>query len=207
VTPGPGGPEVSSGPAGFGPEVLELLERTLPPDDGSPIAGDLRAAAVLIALFVREDTIHVVLTKRTDNVRTHQGQVSFPGGSFEAGDRTLERTALREAHEEVGLDPSHVRILGVLEDLPTFVSGFQVRPFVAEIPHPYEFVHDVTEVDHVFSPPLAIFADASRRREEVRERDGREFVMTSYNVDGNLVWGATARMLEQLVERIAAARV
>ena len=84
-----------------------------------------------------------MLTKRTDNVRTHQGQVSFPGGSFEAADATLERTALREAHEEVGLDPAHVRVLGVLDDLPTFVSGFQVRPFVAEIPHPYEFVHDV----------------------------------------------------------------
>jgi 8-oxo-dGTP pyrophosphatase MutT (NUDIX family) len=193
--------------ATFGPEVLGLLERTLPSDNGSPIEGDFRPAAVLIALFVREDTLHVVLTKRTDNVRTHQGQVSFPGGSFEAADGTLERTALREAHEEVGLDPDHVTVLGVLDDLPTFVSGFQVRPFVAEIPHPYEFVHDVTEVDHVFSPPLEIFADPTRRREEVRERDGREFVMTSYDVDGNVVWGATARMLEQLVGRIAAARV
>lgn len=197
---------MTSGPA-FGPDVLGLLDEILPSDDGSPISSDFRPAAVLIALFVREDMLHVVLTKRTDNVRTHQGQVSFPGGSYEASDATLEHTALREAHEEVGIDPAHVRVLGVLEDLPTFVSGFQVRPFVAEIPHPYEFVHDASEVAHVFSPPLAIFADPSRRREEVRERDGREFVMTSYDVDGNVVWGATARMLEQLVDRISAARV
>jgi 8-oxo-dGTP pyrophosphatase MutT (NUDIX family) len=203
---GAGGAPAARAPA-FGPEILELLERILPSDDGSLIQGDLRAAAVLIALFVREDTLHVVLTKRTENVRTHQGQVAFPGGSFEAGDDSLERTALRESHEEVGLDPAHVRVLGVLEDLPTFVSGFQVRPFVGEIPHPYEFVPDVSEVDHVFSPPLAVFADPSRRREEVRQRDGREFVMTSYDVDGNLVWGATARMLEQLVDRIISARV
>lgn len=191
----------------FGPDVLRLLERILPSDDGSPIEGDFRPAAVLIALFVREDTVHVVLTKRTDNVRTHQGQVSFPGGSFEASDGTLERTALRESFEEVGIDPAHVRVLGVLDDLPTFVSGFLVRPFVAEIPHPYEFIPDTSEVDHIFSPPLAIFADGSRRREEIRERDGRSFVMTSYDVDGNVVWGATARMLEQLVGRIVAARV
>jgi 8-oxo-dGTP pyrophosphatase MutT (NUDIX family) len=203
---GAGGASAAGAPA-FGPDILELLERILPSDDGSLIQGDLRAAAVLIALFVREDALHVVLTKRTENVRTHQGQVAFPGGSFEPGDDSLERTALRESHEEVGLDPAHVRVLGVLEDLPTFVSGFQVRPFVGEIPHPYEFVPDVSEVDHVFSPPLAVFADPSRRREEVRERDGREFVMTSYDVDGNLVWGATARMLEQLVDRIISARV
>ena len=200
--------EAVGGPASpFGPEVLELLARSLPDDDGSPLLGDYRPAAVLIALFVREDIVHVVLTKRTENVRTHQGQVSFPGGSFEAGDRTLEATALREAQEEVGLRPEDVRILGVLDDLPTFVSGFLVRPFVAEVPHPYEFVHDVTEVDHVFSPPLDVFADPARRREEVRERDGQQYVMTSYDVDGNVVWGATARMLIQLVEKIAESSV
>jgi 8-oxo-dGTP pyrophosphatase MutT (NUDIX family) len=197
VTAAPDGARVS-----FGPEILERLGRILPPDEGSPPVGDLRPAAVLIPLFVREDTVYVVLTKRTENVRTHQGQVSFPGGSFETGDGTLEQTALREAHEEVGLRPQDVRILGVLDDLPTFVSGFLVRPFVAEVPHPYEFVHDVTEVDHVFSPPLDLFADPTRRREEIRERDGVSYPMTSFDVDGNVVWGATARMLLQLIERI-----
>jgi 8-oxo-dGTP pyrophosphatase MutT (NUDIX family) len=204
VTPGPAA-EGGSGP--FGPEVLELLGRVLPDDDGAPPEGDFRPAAVLIPLFVREDTVHVVLTKRTENVRTHQGQVSFPGGSFETGDGTLRTTALREAHEEVGLRPDDVRILGVLDDLPTFASGFLVRPFVAEVPHPYEFVHDVTEVDHVFSPPLDLFADPARRREEVRERDGQRYQMTSYDVYGNVVWGATARMLIQLVRIIAEALV
>ena len=190
----------------FGPETFDLLRATLPNDDAPiPVGEGLRPAAVLVPLFVREDTVHVVLTKRTENVRTHQGQVSFPGGSWEEADPTLRATALREAHEEVGIDPSHVEVIGVLEDLPTFVSGFVVRPFVAEIPHPYEFVHDDAEVDHVFSPPLELFADASNRREEVRERDGVSYPLYYYDVDGNIVWGATARMLVNLVGIIEAA--
>jgi 8-oxo-dGTP pyrophosphatase MutT (NUDIX family) len=186
----------------LGPSELDLLRQTLPADDGSIPSGDFRLAAVLVALFVREDTIHVVLTKRTDNVRTHQGQVSFPGGSWEASDVTLQHTALREAHEEVGLRSEDVEIIGVLEDLPTNVSGFLVRPFVGLVPHPYEFVHDTTEVDHVFTPPLELFADASRRREEFRDRDGIRYPVWFYEVDGNIVWGATARMLVGLLGKL-----
>jgi 8-oxo-dGTP pyrophosphatase MutT (NUDIX family) len=189
----------------FGPSTLELLRTILPKQEPEFPSGDYRAAAVLVPLFVREDIVHVVLTKRTENVRTHQGQVSFPGGSFERGDATLWQTALREAHEEVGLRPEDVVLIGVLDDLPTYVSGFCIRPFVAEIPHPYDFVHDTREVDHVFAPPLEIFADTARRREEYREREGRPYPLYSYDVDGNIVWGATARMLVQLVELIATA--
>lgn len=184
----------------FGPEAFDRLRATLGTDDGNIPKGDFRVAAVLIPLFVREDQLHVVLTKRTTNVRTHQGQVSFPGGGWEAEDPTLEITALREAEEEVGLDRSDVRVIGVLEDLPTNVSGFLVRPFVAEVPHPYDFVHDVAEVDHIFTPPLAFFADPSKRREEFRERDGVRYPIYYYDFDGDIVWGATARMLVRLIE-------
>jgi 8-oxo-dGTP pyrophosphatase MutT (NUDIX family) len=186
----------------LGPDAIERLRATLPKDDGSIPRGDLRLAAVLVPLFIREDEVHVVLTKRTSNVRTHQGQVSFPGGSWEPADATLEHTALREAHEEVGLRSSDVDVIGVLDDLPTNVSGFLVRPFVGVVPHPYEFVHDVTEVDHVFSPRLEIFADAGRRREEFRERDGMRYPIYFYDVGGNIVWGATARMLVQLLDKL-----
>ena len=109
-------------------------------------------------------------------------------------------TALREAEEEVGLKRADVEILGVLEDAPTAVSGFIIRPFVAEIPHPYEFVHQAMEVAYVFAPKLEVFADGSRRRKETRMRDGREFEVYYYDVDGAMVWGATARMLVRLVE-------
>jgi 8-oxo-dGTP pyrophosphatase MutT (NUDIX family) len=182
----------------FGPETIRTLETILPDDDGSKIDSDFRPAAVLVPLFVREDTVHVVLTKRTDNVRTHQGQISFPGGAWEPSDASMRHTALREAEEEVGLRPEDVNILGVLDDLPTAVSGFQVRPFVAEIPHPYEFVQDAAEVAHLLAPPLETFADASRRRDEMRERDGMRYTIHYFDVEGDVVWGATARMLVAL---------
>jgi 8-oxo-dGTP pyrophosphatase MutT (NUDIX family) len=186
--------------ARFGPEALGKLRGTLPPDDGSRPESDFRLAAVLIPLFVREDAVHVVLTKRTDHVRTHQGQVSFPGGAWEEGDRSLLETALREAREEVGLSPDDVEVLGVLEDTPTAVSGFLVRPFVSVVPHPYEFVHDAAEVAGLLAPPLEVFADVSRRRTQVRERDGVRYPIYYFDVDDEMVWGATARMLVALTD-------
>jgi 8-oxo-dGTP pyrophosphatase MutT (NUDIX family) len=184
----------------FGPEAIDKLRSVLPADDGTLPEGDFRLAAVLVPLYVADGSVHVVLTQRTDNVRTHQGQVSFPGGGWEPQDETLRETSLREASEEVGLDPDDVEILGVLEDLPTAVSSFRIRPFVGVIPHPYEFVHQAMEVAYVFAPKLEIFADESRRRKEVRERDGRPFEIYYYDVDGAMVWGATARMLVRLIE-------
>lgn len=169
-------------------------------DDGSQPSSEFRLAAVLIPLFVREDTVHVVLTKRTEHLRTHQGQVSFPGGAWESGDESLLTTALRESREEVGLRPDDVEILGVLGDIPTAVSGFLVRPFVSVVPHPYEFVQDAAEVAGLLSPPLEVFADPSRRREEIRERDGVRYAIYYYDVDGEMVWGATAHMLVSLTD-------
>lgn len=189
----------------FGPEAIDLLRRVLPQDDGSIPTGDFRLAAVLVPLYVADGSVHVVLTQRTDNVRTHQGQVSFPGGGWEPEDETLRETSLREAEEEVGLDPEHVEILGVLEDLPTAVSSFRIRPFVGVIPHPYEFVHQAMEVAYVFAPKLEIFADESRRQTQVREREGRMFEIYYYDVDGAMVWGATARMLVRLIEVLQSA--
>ncbi len=190
----------------FGPEALERLRGVLQTDDESVPRADeteLRLAAVLIPLFIREDDVHVVLTKRTDNVRTHQGQVSFPGGAWEPRDRSLRETALREANEEVGLRPQDAELLGVLEDTPTNVSGFLVRPFVCAIPHPYEFVQDVAEVAGLLSPRLDIFADDGNRREETRERDGVRYQIYYFDVDGEMVWGATARMLVSLTGLLA----
>lgn len=189
----------------FGPETLDLLKRILPADDGSAPTSEFRPAAVLIPLFLRDDVVHVVLTKRTEHVRTHQGQVSFPGGGWEPADATLRDTALREAHEEVGLHPSDVQIIGVLSDTPTAVSGFVVRPFVSVIPHPYEFVHHAREVAHVLTPPLGVFADPSLRREEIRERDGVQYPIYFFDVDDDIVWGATARMLVVLTDLLVAA--
>lgn len=187
----------------FGPDTFERLRRLLPDEVGAPIEAERRSAAVLIPLFVADGDVGVVLTQRTEHLRRHSGQVSFPGGGREPGDASLRDTALRESYEEIGLDPAHVDVLGVLDDLFTMGSDYVIRPYVAKIAYPYEFVPHDHEVERIFTAPLSLFADRSKRREEVRERDGATYTIYYFDFEGAVVWGATARMLVRLVERLA----
>lgn len=186
----------------FGPETFDRIAQALPRhrDDGLDEAR--RSAAVLIPLYF-DGEVRIVLTKRSSTVRTHRGEVSFPGGGWEPSDASLEVTALREAHEEIGLHADDVEVLGVGDDMPTAVSGFVIRPFVARIPHPYTFRPDPREVERVLRPRLADFTDPSRRREQTWEREGVRFPMTFYEVEGEIVWGATARILVTFLDRLA----
>ncbi len=188
-------------PPRYGPECLDRLRSVLPDDRGDLTEAD-RPAAVLIPLFACDGELHVVLTKRSATVRRHRGEVSFPGGGWESGDPSLADTALREAQEEVGLAPADVEILGILGDAPTAVTGWVVRPFVARIPFPYDLVPDPREVARVLTPPLHLLADPHRRRDEVWERGGVRFPMHFFDVDGEVVWGLTARLLVVLLDRI-----
>lgn len=187
----------------FGPRDLEHLRSVV--EDRTPRRwdpeGGQRAAGVLIPLFLAEGEVWVVLTRKSDHLPHHSGQVSFPGGSREPQDASLEATALREAHEEAGIDPRHVDMIGPLDDMPTATTGFVIRPFVGVIPHPYAFEPDGYEVARVFASPLGVFADLDRRRTEHWERSGaRHPVYFFDDVDGELVWGATARILVGLIE-------
>lgn len=184
----------------FGEEAIVKLRDVLDHDSGVETDPDRRSAAVLVPLYVRSGRVHVVLTRRTDTVRHHRGQVSFPGGGWEEGDPHLRATALREAHEEIGLRPRDVEVLGVLDDMPTAVSGYVIRPFVGRIPADYGFVPQAREVARVFTPPLDVFADPDLRREEIWERDGVRFPVTFFDVDGETVWGATARLMLCLLD-------
>ncbi len=187
----------------FGPQTIERLREVLPkPDEDDPDPEHRRAAAVLIPLFVSEGDVHVVLTKRTEHLRSHSGEVSFPGGGREPSDVTLLDTALRETHEEIGLRPEAVDVLGTLEDLPTFGSNYLIRPYVSCIPRTDGFVLDPHEVERVITPKLELFTDPSVRRIEIRQRDGVEYQVHFFDVDGDNVWGATARMLVRLIELI-----
>lgn len=190
-------------PSSFGPETLERLRQLLPDDVETPLEAERRSTAVLIPLFVSDGEVAVVLTQRTEHLRRHSGQVSFPGGGWEPGDVSLRDTALRESYEEIGLDPADVDVLGVLDDLFTMGSDYVIRPYVAAISYPYDFVPHDHEVERIFTAPLSLFADASKRREEVRERDGAPYTIYYFDFDGTVVWGATARMLVRLVERLA----
>jgi 8-oxo-dGTP pyrophosphatase MutT (NUDIX family) len=161
--------------------------------DGTPhsaAAAPGREAAVLVLIYDRGDAPHVVLTKRTDTLEHHPGQVSLPGGRPDLGDSGLAATALRETHEELGVAPDAVRIVGRLPDVPTTVSGFVISPFVgvSELPlHPVPSEHEIARVLEV---PIAALLLADARLPAVPD-----ILSLRYPLGGEDVWGATARIL------------
>jgi 8-oxo-dGTP pyrophosphatase MutT (NUDIX family) len=162
-----------------------------------------RQAAVLLPLFKNTTDYHLVFTKRTETVRYHKGQVSFPGGSFEPADGDLLTTALRESYEEIGLRPEHVSILGRLDDLATFSTSFTISPFVGLIPYPYLFRPDPIEVAIVFDASLSALAGPTVQRRYVRVRDdGATIEDYEFHVNGHVIWGATARIIHHLLSLI-----
>jgi 8-oxo-dGTP pyrophosphatase MutT (NUDIX family) len=159
-----------------------------------------RQAAVLLPLFRNASEYHVVFTKRTDTLKHHKGQIAFPGGAFEPTDGDLLATALRESYEEVGLQPSHVRILGRLDDLATFSTNYTISPFVGLIPYPYPFRPNPLEVAVIFDVPVSVLADPRVGRCYIRGRDdGATIEDYEYHIDGHVIWGATARIVRHFL--------
>lgn len=158
-----------------------------------PFSGEnFRCAAVLIPLLAYNNEWHVLFTRRTDRVESHKGQVSFPGGACDEGETTPEQTALREAQEEIGINPSDVKLLGRLGRMIT-ISSYRVSPIVGVIPWPYAFHIAGAEVARVFTIPLAWLANRSNYWEfSLRESD--KSLIAYHPYDGELVWGATGRM-------------
>ena len=155
-------------------------------------------AAVLLALYESDGDLCVVLQKRSQQVEHHKGEISFPGGMVDPGDRTYLDTALREAHEEMGILPEDVRVLGRLDDMPTN-SHFMISTYVGAIPSPYVFTPSRIEVAEVLMPSVAHLRGAGSVREEAR-LDGDDVVtMPCYAFDGHVIFGATARILGQFI--------
>jgi 8-oxo-dGTP pyrophosphatase MutT (NUDIX family) len=152
----------------------------------------LKCAAVLIPLVWYDDQWHLLFTRRTDTVESHKGQVSFPGGACDEGETTPEQTALREAEEEIGLDPKAIRVLGRLSNLIT-ITYFRVTPVIGVVRWPAVFRVGAHEVARIFTMPLAWLANPSNRWQF--EIPGRNRSLIAYHpYDGELLWGATARM-------------
>jgi 8-oxo-dGTP pyrophosphatase MutT (NUDIX family) len=152
----------------------------------------LKNAAVLVPLTYVGDEWHILFTRRTDRVQSHKGQVSFPGGASDEGETTPEQTALRETEEEVGVKPEDVKVLGRLSRLIT-ISSFRVTPVVGIIPFPYAFKVANVEVARVFTIPLLWLSDRNNYWEFFL-RDSERSLITYHPYDGELLWGATARM-------------
>jgi 8-oxo-dGTP pyrophosphatase MutT (NUDIX family) len=156
----------------------------------------LKCAAVLIPLARCREEWQLVFTRRTDTVAHHKGQVSFPGGGCEVGESTPEMTALREAREEIGLNPSDVRLLGRMNDVPT-ITGYRVAPVIGVIPWPYRVRLEEEEVMCLFTIPLLWLADRANWVEQPVTPDGapRPFPIIRYRpYDGEILWGISARI-------------
>jgi 8-oxo-dGTP pyrophosphatase MutT (NUDIX family) len=164
--------------------------------DSYPESGDLPMAAVLAPLFEDDlGKIRVVLTKRPDTMPTHAGHISFPGGRPENGDDGPVGTALREAHEEVGIEPSQVEVLGFLPPIDTVEFKLLVVPVVGRIATPLGLVPSEREVAKVYTPLLSDLADPDRWWHVPWEG----WKVWYYDLDGDTLWGATARMVRQMV--------
>jgi 8-oxo-dGTP pyrophosphatase MutT (NUDIX family) len=157
---------------------------------------------VLVALFLASDhqDPHAVFTRRRTDLRRHAGEISFPGGRRDPEDADLAETALREAEEEIGLPRTQVSLLGELPPVSTFVTNYVIHPFVGLIPTGLHWAPSPAEVDAVLELPLdALRTGRTRTR---MERRGIAFETDAYIVDDHLIWGATARILESLLERL-----
>jgi 8-oxo-dGTP pyrophosphatase MutT (NUDIX family) len=162
-------------------------------------------AAVLVPLFKKGDDCHLLFTKRTDQVKYHKGQISFPGGVFDQEDLDLEKTAKREAYEEIGLKEGDVQIVGLLDDIVT-VTEFIVTPFVGFFPYPYPFRISPVEIAELIEVPLSHLLDpACFAEREITEGDWRNIV-SSYQYGKHIIWGATARILKQFLDLISSHR-
>ncbi len=178
---------------------------TWPPDPSTPgefpqASAEVVAAAVLVPLFDVSGDPHVVLTRRRSDLRRHAGEISFPGGRRDAEDADLAETALREAEEEIGLPRGQASLLGELPPTSTFVTGYLIHPFVASIPAGLKWVPSESEVDAVLELSVQEVRD-SRERIEMTRR-GFTFETDVYVVGEHLIWGATARIIENLLERL-----
>lgn len=160
-------------------------------------------AAVLIPIVERNGALDLLFTRRTETVETHKGQVSFPGGMVNADDADVVHTALREAHEEVGIPSSAVEIVGLLDDIAT-PTRFIITPVVGIIHQLPPLVSNPTEVAEVFFVPLGFFARKDAGRSEMRDVGGRKYNIWFYEYQHHVIWGATAVIIRSLLKKLAA---
>ena len=185
-------------------EGPESVEPVYGDQDARPEAATLRAAAVLVPIVARPEELTVLFTQRTAHLKAHSGQISFPGGRLEQDDESAEAAALRETHEEIGLAPMYVEVLGRLADYHTR-TGFRVTPVVGIVTPPFGLTLDAFEVEEAFEVPLSFLLDPANHERHSREFQGRMVHYYAMPYHGRYIWGATAGMLVNLYRHLAAA--
>ncbi|MCH9694760.1 MAG: CoA pyrophosphatase [Gammaproteobacteria bacterium] len=161
------------------------------------LSGQLTPAGVLIPIVERGSDLTVILTQRSAALKHHAGQVSFPGGRMESHDADVAATALRETHEEIGIAPGHVSIVGYVQTMPT-ITGYAVTPIVGVVSPAAELQIDRSEVEYTFEVPLPFLLDTANELPVEREVSGQKMRMTEFHWGGERIWGATAFMILEL---------
>ena len=165
------------------------------------IVRTLQPAGVLIPVIDRDTGLSVLLTQRSAELKHHAGQVSFPGGRMEEHDQDIVHTALRETHEEVGIPPEVISVVGYLPPMPT-ITGYAVTPVVGLVAHDVTLRIDRTEVEYAFEVPLAFLLDSRNERALEREYQGRRVPTVEFHFEGEQIWGATAHILVELRKKL-----
>ncbi|MFN7974267.1 MAG: CoA pyrophosphatase [Acidobacteriota bacterium] len=166
-----------------------------------PEAGGARPAAVLVPIYERDGDVHLLYTKRTEDVPHHKGQISFPGGIRRDASEELHATALRETHEEIGLPADRVRVVGALPPLVT-ITDFLVFPFVGIIPYPFSFEPEPREIAEILHVALRHLQDPAHMRTSNVTYRGRPEVLHFYDVPPHVIWGVTGRITASFLERV-----
>jgi 8-oxo-dGTP pyrophosphatase MutT (NUDIX family) len=181
--------------------VDRLRELLLTPEEAAELdAPGSTDAAVLIPIYETAGDLHAVFTKRRDDLRRHAGEISFPGGRQDFPDEDLRVTALRETEEEIGLPRDAVELAGALPPVGTFVTGYRIFPFVGTIEAGHRWTPEPREVDEVLELSLRALVDGFEMQRLLRK--GVPIKTPTYTVGRHFVWGATARIVQDLLERL-----
>lgn len=178
--------------------MKDRLKRALSQRRKRIVDASLAPSAVLLPIFYKEGKYHILFTKRTETVKYHKGQVSFPGGAYKEEDGTLLNTALRECAEEIGLAPEAVEVLGELDDTLTVTSGFIISPFVAVIQE-LQPRFDPIEIEEILEIPISALLDKDCLYQTTEVVNGQKMTTYAYHYQENIIWGATAEILSQFL--------
>ena len=158
------------------------------------------SAAVLVPIYYKQGQYHILFTKRTEKVKEHKGQISFPGGGYQESDGILLETALRESAEEIGLMAEDIEVLGELDDKISLTSNYVISPFVGLIPWPYEFKLNRHETDEIIEAPISALLYKNCLHKETEIQDSEVVNSYFYHYEGRIIWGATARILSDFLD-------
>lgn len=162
---------------------------------------DYVSSSVLIPLYFHDGETFVIFTKRSNNLKHHKGQISFPGGKFETSDIDLKTTALRETYEEIGIKPEDIHIIGEIPSIIT-ITNFKITPYVGYFDYPYDFKVNSDEIDVLIKTPLKHFFDSSIYKSKEKEIWGKKINVHFYSYNEYTIWGATGKMLHDFLKII-----